>query len=143
MKSSFFDFEVYVSPPKEITLDGQHQKKLTIINNYSADADEQIGFLRKILAAVKFDLETDTHFIQLDNKQKWQFVGYQKQYQPDYCLSFGVEPLRLGLQFNTYLYQPFSHAECTFLFAHSLTELQKNVNHKGLLWNCLQQLFLS
>lgn len=142
MKSSFFDFKVFLPPEGTFSLIGQHQKQVTIVSNHSEEGVEEIDFLRKILAAAKFDLEMDTALIQLKNKQSWQFVTYQKQKQSNYCLSFGVAPQRMGLQFNIQYYQPITYLNCTFLFAHSLAELQENVAYKGALWKCLQQLFL-
>ncbi|MFK7934859.1 MAG: hypothetical protein AB8G22_15225 [Saprospiraceae bacterium] len=142
MNSSFFDFQVFLPPTGDISVVGQHQKKVTILCDYSDDTTEQIDFLRKIMSAAKFDLDTDVALIQLKNQQDWQFVSYQRQSQPKYCISFGVTPQRMGLQFNTQPYQPFSYADCTFLFAHPLANLQENVAYKGALWKCLQHLFL-
>lgn len=121
---------------------GGHEKKVTIISNYSDSDVDNIAFLRKIIAATKFDLDKDAALISLSNKQKLHFVTYQQQKQPDYCLLFGVMPQQLGLNFNMQYYQPFTYINCTFLLAHTLKELQENVTYKGSLWKCLQHLFL-
>lgn len=127
---------------EEIDFVGEHKKKVTIVSDHSDNEMTDIGFLRKIIAAAKFDLDKDAALILMKNTQKFHFVTYQQKNQPNYCLSFGLSPQQLGLNFNAQLYQPFTYVGCTFLFAHSLKELQENINYKGALWKCLQHLFL-
>lgn len=143
LKSSFFDFQLFLSESDEIQSSGQHHKQLVILSDCLDEMPGHLDFLRKIMSAVKFNLDKDVLWVQLQPRQSWSFLRHQQQNPSHCCISFGISPSRMGLQFESLYYQPFRHADCTFLLAHSLAVLQQEVRYKGALWKCLQHLFLT
>ena len=100
--------------------------------------------LKKILAAINIDLAKDVCLLKApEHSQSLNIINTIKDLKIEKVICFGVQPKDLTLNFATSLYKPMTIGELTFLFADTLSTLDKDANRKKALWVNLQQIFLN
>lgn len=151
-QSVFLDFSVIpLKEPVEILekCTGSNQKKLLVVFNQKEESEERIEFLKKILAAAKFDIKEDIFLLKLTPKETFSFIALRTkvtQTHPsggiDNLLIFGFEPKHFGLNIEVQKYNPFHFYKNGFLFADNLSMIENDKALKGALWNGMKTLFL-
>lgn len=152
-QSTFLDFSVI--PLKE-TLEilkkciGSNQKKLLVVFNENDESEERLEFLKKILAAAKFDIKEDILLLKITPKEAFSFIALRTkvaQTHPssgiDNLMVFGFEPKYFGLNLEVQKYVPFHFYENGFLFADGLSMIENDKALKGALWGGMKELFLT
>lgn len=140
----FFDFKVYPNPNlnKEhpLTFTGENSKKTLIV--CKTINEELQAFLAKILAAVKYNIETDIALYNGSNLALApSFVQFRKTLEFEKFLCFGYSPQQIGLHLQLSAYQKTAWQDCQLLFSQDLSDVMNNVQLKKNLWAALQQMF--
>ena len=138
MNPEFFDFKFYdIAEPQEVT--GQIHEILVVVEKEDYILKESL--LKKILAAVKLDIEQQVTFLQLEKGAAINLSrisdGVKKVF------TFGMKPTRLGMHGAFRGYQFYQTATFSILFSHSLKVLSDNPEKKKALWNAMQTEFLT
>jgi hypothetical protein len=151
-QSTFLDFSVVpIKEPHEILekCSGSNKKKLLVVFDEHDKSEERLGFLKKILAAAKFDVEDDILLLKVTNKTAFSYIALRTkvaQTHPsggiDNLLVFGFEPKHFGLNLEVQKYMPFHFYKSGFLFADGLIVLENDQALKGALWGGMKKLFL-
>ena len=151
-QSAFLDFSVVpLKEPQEVLekCSGSNQKKLLVVFDEKDESEERIEFLKKILAAAKFDIKEDILLLKITDKSTFSFIALRTkvaQTHPsggiDNLLVFGFEPKQLGLNLEVQKYNPFHFYDCGFLFAEGLSVIENDKALKGALWGGMKELFL-
>ncbi len=151
-QSSFFDFSVVpLKEPREILEKciGSNQKKLLVVFDENDESEERLEFLKKILAAAKFEINEDILLLKVTPKTTFSFIALRtkiKQTHPshgiDNLLVFGFEPKHFGLNLEVQKYVPLHFYDCGFLFADGLSIIENDKALKGALWGGMKELFL-
>ncbi len=100
--------------------------------------------LENILKAVSYT-KAQYCVIELTQEEQVNFAECCKNATFQYALVFGLLPAQLLLNINPNLHQIFSLNNIQFLWSLDLTSINdsQNRSHKKMLWQQLQQLFLS
>ncbi len=101
---------------------------------------ENENLLKKIMSAVKINLETDTNLLLLEAHQDAYVSDELNPQSNQYFFAFGLNAKRLGIQTRTLPYKWMQIDHLHILFSHTLTDLQKNVNYKKQLWAVLKEM---
>ncbi len=151
-QSTFLDFSVIpLKEPLEILekCDGSNQKKLLVVFNENDESEERFEFLKKILAAAKFDIKEDILLLKLTPEETFSFIALRTKVKQthssggiDNLLIFGFEPKHFGLNLEVQKYVPFHFYESGFLFADGLSMIENDKALKGALWGGMKELFL-
>lgn len=151
-QSTFLDFSIIpLKEPLEILkkCSGSNQKKLLVVFNENDESEERLEFLKKILAAAKFDMMEDILLLKLTPKETFSFIALRTKVTQtqssggiDNLLIFGFEPKHFGLNLEVQKYIPFHFYESGFLFADGLPMIEKDKALKGALWTGMKELFL-
>lgn len=151
-QSAFLDFSVVpIKEPYEILekCSGSNQKKLLVVFDENDESEERVEFLKKILAAAKFEINEDILLLKVTPKTAFSFIALRTkiaQTHPsggiDNLLVFGFEPKNFGLNLQVHKYVPFHFYDSGFLFADGLSMIEKDKALKGALWNGMKELFL-
>lgn len=145
MNHYFYDFQVYQSSSIQIpeeALKGKNEKGLLLVAKEEDFSAENLQFLTKIIAAVKYELEIDTLRLNIPKDQNYGINELLKQEQTKHIIVFGVNPKDLGLSIETIIYQPISINKKTILITHPLEKIKQSQELKKALWASLQQIFL-
>ncbi|MFK8005945.1 MAG: hypothetical protein AB8H03_06225 [Saprospiraceae bacterium] len=151
-QSAFLDFSVIpLNEPLEMLkkCSGSNQKKLLVVFNKNDESEERLEFLKKILAAAKFDIEKDILLLKITPKETFSFIALRTKIAQthssggiDNLLIFGFEPKHFGLNLEVQKYVPFHFYENGFLFADGLSMIENDKALKGALWGGMKTLFL-
>ncbi len=151
-QSTFLDFSVVpIKEPHEIQekCSGSNQKKLLVVFDENDESEERVEFLKKILAAAKFDIKEDILLLKINHKTAFSFIALRTkiaQTHPsggiDNLLVFGFEPKHFGLNLQVHKYVPFHFYDSGFLFADRLSVIENDKALKGALWSGMKELFL-
>lgn len=140
----FFDFKVYPDPninnADQLILNGENAKKTLIL---CKTIDEELKvFLAKILAAVKYNIDTDVVLYNgALSPSLPSFVQLRKTIEFENLLCFGYVPKELNLHIQIASYQKIDWQNCQLLFSHDLPDIMNNNQQKKSLWLALQQMF--
>lgn len=138
MNPDFFDFQFYNIPSaQEVYSDVK--EILVIVENQDYVLKESL--LKKILAAVKLDLETQVTFLKLDEGATINLASISEGVKK--VFTFGLKPTRLGLNGAFRGYQFYQSASFSILFSHSLKALAEKPEKKKALWTAMQTEFLT
>lgn len=140
-QSGIFDFEIYpVRENRPFLYKGLNKKGLLV----AMVGEEQSGlesFLEKILQAVGYDLSNDTLHFCLTSTERFWFKEITWNSPVRHAIFFGVDPRQAGLNLLLQPYKPLTIPPTTFLFAHSLAQIQQNPALKRPLWEALKMMF--
>lgn len=101
------------------------------------------GLLTKILSAINIDISKDVCLIKTpERSHSLNIINVIKDLKIEKVICFGVQPKDLTLNFASTLYKPIQIGELTFLFADTLSTLDKDAARKKALWANLQKIFL-
>ncbi len=139
MNPDFFDFQFYDIPEPQV-VSGNINEILVIVEKQDYVLKESL--LRKILAAVKLDINSQVTFLQLEEGATINLAsiaedGVQKVF------TFGFKPTTLGLNGSFRGYQFYQTASFSILFSHSLKALSEKPAKKKALWTAMQAEFLN
>lgn len=124
------DFDQQNPPPK---------RRILVL---SAEPEKE-PFLLKILGAAKLT-PADFVIVQMPPAVAAVSVAQLRQHiEPKDILIFGIAPATVGLQIAPPQYLPLVWAEARWLFAHTLSDIEKNPNIKKALWLVIQKMYLS
>lgn len=121
---------------------GGYAKMVWVLALAEPESAGNRAFLSKILAAANLDLEKDTLFTEIPERQPLSFINDIKRKQPLRVLVFGLPPAQLGLTIEAPLYQPTIFYGVNWLFADALSVLEPDKSKKSRLWSALKQIFL-
>ncbi|MCH2044687.1 MAG: hypothetical protein MK212_11265 [Saprospiraceae bacterium] len=155
---SFFNFDLYPlnnqprtptpstipsSQKPSYTILGKNKKQLLLLVN-SNITEKQIEFLKKILAAINYDIQIDVALVKSDEIDRLQFEHLQKELQAKQILFFITLPKQLinHLTQNHVKYKAVSYQGKTLIFADPLQQIAENQQLKKQLWIVLQNVFL-
>lgn len=146
----FFDFPVvHVPDPVQWRprLSGQNAQQVLIVFQHTGEAVALTTFLEKVLAAAKLDIQKDTFILTIAPEEAPSFIQLKQQIDFQYFITFGIEPLRMGLAVAAPLYRPFVLDNVQLLFADDLQKIQAEREQggkqmSGELWRALKTLFL-
>ncbi|HEX7902800.1 MAG TPA: hypothetical protein VF487_02895 [Chitinophagaceae bacterium] len=122
---------------------GENKKNILVIVNYDNTVhlpDDELQLLTNMLMACKLSL-ADVAIINLQNQPHQTYKEILDQFKTRIALLFGIEPAILGLPMNFPFFQIQPFANCSFLYAPSLKELEEDKIHKSKLWVTLRRLF--
>jgi hypothetical protein len=121
---------------------GENKKNILIIVDYP-DAvhipDNELQFLTNILSACKLSL-ADVAIVNT-NKQPGLYKELLDAFRTRITILFDMEPAKFGLPMNFPYFQIQPFANCSFLYAPSLKELEEDKVQKSKLWVSLRRLF--
>ena len=150
--TAFLDFSIIpLKEPLEVIkkCSGSNQKKLLVVFDENDESQERLEFLKKILAAAKFDIKDDILLLKITPKEAFSFITLRTkvaQTHPsggiDNLLVFGFEPKHFGLNLEVQKYAPLHFYESGFLFADKLSMIENDKALKGALWGGMKTLFL-
>ncbi len=132
----------YISPQnsdlQEYPIDINDIKSVLVVLNEKDHTRENSDLLSKIFNAINLDENKDVTKICLSEIQyvhelAWKVISGKK------IIAFGVEPEVLSLHIVTHYYHPLTIGSHTYLFAHHLSDLNKE--RKVKLWSSLKQWF--
>lgn len=121
---------------------GNNQKNILVVVSNSAVPflqDNELNFLTTILAACKLgigDIAIVNHHTTNDTAIQNIINSETKN-----VLSFGVDPLSIGLPINFPQFQVQQFNKRTYLYAPALSEIENDKTLKSKLWNALKVLF--
>ena len=147
----FLDFELFATPERQLKasdLRGAGQRGIFIAYRADEAEDEQLAYLKKILAAAKIDLDTDVSALPLPAGEAVQLNLAVFPVPIAQLILFGVKPEQLCLNFQFPAYQAVSYQGVTFLQADAIGVIQEErlagkKQKAGALWLALQQIFLA
>jgi hypothetical protein len=144
LKNTFINYKTFsIVDSNAIKLFGQNQKKmLIIINSDEFDNEQSLNFLRKILAAIKYDLDVDAIIAATSTDNHFQLSALYQNTSPNTVISFGFPPKQLGIYANLRNYAFFSLQEVHYLFCDSLNHIEQQKDLKAALWDALRGRFL-
>jgi hypothetical protein len=122
---------------------GENRKNILVVVHHH-DAvylpDKELQFLTNMLSACKLSL-ADVAIVNLEHQPHKQYKEITGQFNSKVVLLFDVEPASFGLPINFPFYQIQPFANCSFLYAPSLTILENDKVEKSKLWVILRRLF--
>lgn len=121
---------------------GDNKKQITIIvreANAKYVTDEGLQLLTNMLTACKLSL-ADVAIVNLHN-QDFAYQQIVDQLKPRIGLLFEVEPSGFGLPMKFPYFQIQPYAGCSYVYAPSLSELEKDKTQRMNLWVTLKRLF--
>ncbi len=139
-----FDFSIFpILEPQSIQqrIVGRNHQKLMVVYTIESNPNEDLSFLKKIMSAVKIDLENDVQLLGLTNLERLSCSNISSFKSVEKLVVFGKSPLDLGIRIKTTPYQSISLDEKVFLFSESLAKVAADKGKKGLLWNALKVVF--
>lgn len=148
MNNTFFDFKLFKlsKDHTEPSLpQGQAGRGLFLFFEApEEEASEQIGFLAKILQAIKLNLNQDTLFINRKPGESFQMVKMLEGREIQQVLMFGIPPHELGIRFALPPYHNISHQGVHYLWADALPAIfaerqDGGKTMSGKLWKAIQQ----
>lgn len=150
MDANFFDFVIVDVPENDdLTrrLSGENAKGVLIVFQNPRNNVELLPFLEKILATVQLNAQKDTFILEITDQEKFSFLDFRQKLAFQYFIAFGIAPERMGIHYESDLYQPIRYNDCTFLFADDLQKIleerqQGGKRMSGELWRVLKALFL-
>jgi len=142
MNSQFLDFKIIKKVEKTAILaqcTGKNSKGVFLF--YNEKEQEQVPFLRKILAAVQLDVVQDVLMLVGADNSSFSLNDFRADQQITKVIVFDYLPSQLGLQVSIKKYSLTSINNCQYLFADSLEKIAGDKALKGQLWSALKQLF--
>jgi hypothetical protein len=122
---------------------GENRKNILVVVHHN-DAvylpDNELQFLTNMLTACKLSL-ADVAIVNLEHQPHKQYKEITGQFNSKVALLFDTEPASFGLPMNFPFYQIQPFGNCSFLYAPSLTTLEKDKVEKSKLWVILRRLF--
>lgn len=137
MNPDFFDFQFYNIPETQEVV-GEINEILVIVEKQDYVLKESL--LKKILAAVKLDIDSQVTFLQLEEGATINLASKAEGVKK--VFTFGLKPTRLGLNGLFRGYQFYQTATFSILFSHSLKLLSEKPEKKKALWTAMQGEFL-
>lgn len=122
---------------------GENGKQVLIVVRYRDVVhlpDQALKFLTGILTACKLSL-ADVAILNIEQQPSTQYRDYLDTFQSRVALLFDVDPAGFGLPMNFPFYQIQPFAQCSFLHAPTLEELESDKVQKSKLWVALRRLF--
>lgn len=149
MKSNFFDFKIFAVPEPADTrekMEGDGNEGVLVLYQPSEAASDELGFLKRILQAVRLELERDVFLVHITPDQRVSLSGMRRGSGIRKVIAFGIDPARLGIRFNADLYQPVRHQDLVYLFADDIQRIhaerqQGEKRRAAALWRALQEMF--
>lgn len=122
---------------------GENKKNILVAVQYE-DAvhipDTDLAFLTSMLTACKLSL-ADVAIVNLKQQPDNGYKLVTEQFQSRVALLFDIEPASFGLPMNFPHFQIQPFANCSFLYAPALKELESDKVQKSKLWVALRRLF--
>lgn len=132
------------SAPAKFKVTGANDKGVVVLVTLpEAEFDKlpQLSFLQKILGAIGLK-PTDVAYVNNLSGATAKFEDLQQELQLNYIISFASR-LDTDLPHDKFtLYHPVLLGDIPVVFSQALAMLEKDVEHKKLLWNALQKVFL-
>lgn len=150
MNSIFNNKKIFVLPEAQNQLEhlkGSNKKNILILFQEPPELNQQlIGYLGKILNAVKVNLLEDTLSVNLWNDLKVDFAKINTIHSFKYVIIFGSLNKQAGINVRFTNYQPTLLADIHFLLCDDLKSIyeertQKNRPKATALWQSLKAMF--
>ncbi len=138
MNPDFFDFDVYDLPDSQNVLADTNEVLVVVRRD---DFLLQETLLKKILTAVKLDLDTQVTFLQLEEGAVINLATAARQAKK--VFTFGLKPTQLGLNGGFRGYRFYKTESFSLLFSHSLKDLSEKPAKKKALWDAMKAEFLN
>lgn len=122
---------------------GNNRKNILLLVRYPGIVhipDPGLQFLSGILGACRLSLD-DTALLNLESNPGTDYKKLTNRFQSRQVFLFGVDPASTGLPLSFPPYQLQAFSGVTYLFAHSLEELENDKLLKSKLWVSLKRLF--
>lgn len=121
---------------------GNNQQIVIVVNNIKEEfiSPIQLNFLSGILNACKLNLE-DVAIVNLAAHTSINYHQLSEALSCKMVLLFGIMPGAIQLPFVIPEFQKQIHANCLYLSAPSLNEMENNKELKKKLWLILKQIF--
>jgi hypothetical protein len=122
---------------------GKNNQKILILveeENLAFLTDDHLNFLTNILSACKLSL-ADIALVNVQSMDEEDILGAIQELDSKKIISFGIEPLKMGLpaQFPVFQVQPIDSR--TYVHAPGLNILENDKAQKQELWKSLKKLF--
>ncbi len=144
MKTSFINYNIFnIEDAEHIPTRGANQKNLFIfLSENEAENAGLVELLSKILAAIKYDLETDALMILQTSDEPISLSKLCQNETQSSVLVFGYEPKHLGIYANMKKYVFFELQNTHYLFCDNLSLIENQKDLKSALWEALKKRFL-
>ena len=142
METPHFDIDIF-NIPKDII--GQNFERIQseyLILLYKEDYDTYQDLVHKIFSAVKLELNGYPGLVLLNRGEEIN-IARNTSNSTQFVISFGIAPIKLGLNGRFSGYHIYKTETFSFLLSHSLAQLTEEKAKKKSLWNVLQQIFAS
>ena len=122
---------------------GENKKNILIVVDFE-DAvhlpDKQLQFLTGMLTACNLSLG-DVAIVNIHKQPARDYASIIENFRSRIALLFDIEPAAFGLPMNFPFFQIQPFANCSFLYAPSLEQLESDKVLKSKLWVSLRRLF--
>ncbi len=144
MKNTFLNYKVFnIEETADLKILGQCQKNMLIVLSEQEAADENVlNFLRKILAAIRYDMDLDAALLAITADALFSLSEFCQKTNATSVLTFGFAPKQLGIYSNMRKYAFFQLQDTHFLFCDNLTTIESQKDLKAALWDALKGRFL-
>lgn len=122
---------------------GENKRNILVTVSYQDTVhlpDNELQLLTNMLMACKLSL-ADVAIINLQNQPSQTYKEAIDQFKSRIVLLFDIEPSSFGLPISFPFFQIQPFANCSFLYAPSLKELEEDKVKKSKLWVSLRRLF--
>lgn len=133
-------YQLIDTDPNDLNIMGQGKKKLLILALMENSHESDLATIKKLVAAIKHDFESDLYFTWLQPKDKLSLSGLKLNYNR--LLLFGVKPEDIGLNINYQTNTIIKMEDLSLIATDSIIQLNANPKVKTALWEKLQVLFL-
>ena len=144
MKTTFINYNIFnIEEAEHLATRGANQKNLFIfLSEKEAETASLVELLSKILAAIKYDLETDALMLLQTNNEPISLSKLCQTSEKRSVLVFGYEPKQLGIYANMKKYVFFEIQDTHYLFCDNLSLIENQKDLKMALWEALKKRFL-
>jgi len=122
---------------------GDFAKNILLIVRYEGItdlSDQQMNFLRSILAACKLSLK-DVAILNIANLAQGHYKSVRDRFKSSVTILFGVTPREFEMPLDFPAFQVQAFDGCRFLHAGTLESLEKDKVLKSKLWVSLRRIF--
>ena len=133
------DIKTYHIPERKA--ETQRTKPIWVICGKEIEDQTLLDFLKKIMDAVKVDLEGSANLLLHTSESPQSTLWAFQQKTASIVLLFGVLPSDVGLHISMQPYQIQEFKNTKVLWAENLLSISENIDKKKSLWAALQELF--
>ncbi len=125
----------------DLDIAGFGNKKLVVVVHKTEYGSNEVTTLQGMINAIKYDMTSDIFLVQLKERQNISINNLLSDYKD--IILLGVEPSEVGIFVDFAPYEIMLFEQSRMLVSDSISEINLTRPKKVLLWNKLQEMFLT